>query len=131
MPMDIVYPLVKKPKSCVYAIVVKASVKVDECLKKEACTLTTSREVTLLDKFSMYDDLEGALFALDQLSTIRGTDLPVGWQYEIRRIEKNKVYDPQNVVLVSWKRLPNVEGQRAGTATGEYTFHRGLACVAV
>lgn len=129
MPMDIVYPVIPKPKSCIYSIVVKASVKIDECLKKEACTLTTTREVTLLERVWMFDDLEGALFALNQLSTIRGHDLPVGWQYEVRRIEKNKVFDTQNVLLVSWKRLPNVEGQRAGTATGEYAFHQGLACI--
>lgn len=131
MPMDIQYPVIEKPTSCVYMIVVKASVRVEECLKMEACTLTRNREVALLDKCWMFDELEGALFALDQFATIRGTDLPVGWEYEVRRVEKNKVYDPQNVLLVSWKRLANVEGQFPGTATGEYTFHRGLACIPV
>jgi len=127
--MDIQYPLVLKPKACGYMVVVKPNVRVDEALTSKACTLIHNREVALLDKCWMFDELEGALFALDQFATIRGTDLPVGWQYELRRIEKNKIYDPQHVLLVSWKRVADVKTQRPGTATGEYTFHRGLACV--
>lgn len=129
MPLDIQYPLILKPKACGYMIVVKPNVKVDEALTSKASTLIHNREVSLIEKCWLFDELEGALFALDQFATIRGTDLPVGWQYEVRRIEKNKVYEPQNVLLVSWKRKANVENQCPGTATGEYAFHNGLACV--
>ena len=119
MPMDVVYPCYKKPKSCVYVVQARPSgVEWPERLSYQ--------QIDLMNNCWMFDELEAALFALDQLSSMRGQDVPIGWRYQLRRVEKNTMTDPQNVMLVSWKRLPDTEGQQCGTTTGKVTFHGGL-----
>lgn len=120
MPMDVEYPLIRKPNSCIYTIIAKS----DKCSTEPL----PYKQADLLSKVWMFDELEGALFALEQLQLFRGIDLPVGWEYQVRRIEKNVFANPQNVLLVSWKRLPDTEKQCPGTATGTYKFHSGLNC---
>lgn len=120
MPMDIEYPLVRKPKSCIYTVTAKS----DQCPTEPL----PYKQADLLNKIWMFDELEAALFALEQLQLNRGIDLPVGWEYQVRRIEKNVLDNPQRILLVSWKRLPDIEDQCPGTATGTYKFHSGLNC---
>lgn len=120
MPMDIVYPVIKKPKHCTYTVVLR-----QPC---ESLELTWEQK-DLLQRIFVFDELEGALFALEQLSLYRGYAISVGWSYVVRRVEKNNFDNPQSVILVSWTRLPDLENQCPGTATGKLELHATLNCI--
>lgn len=121
MPEDIYYPTVTKPKQCTYVVQVRKPTEWSEPVSYQ--------QEDILRNLYIFDEFEAALFTLDQLTKFRGHAIPVDWEYVIRRVEKNKYENPQDVVLVSWTRLPDKEGQRPGVANGELTLMSTLNCV--
>lgn len=120
MPMDICYPHVAIPKACVYILLIQKPYGVED----NSVTLEE-----LLNFISVFNDFEGALFALDQMTAYRGHTVPVGWKFIIRRVETETFNDPQDVILVSWTRLPDEEKQCPGTSNGKLTLHPTLNCI--
>jgi hypothetical protein len=94
----------------------------------ENTTVTVVQE-KLLNSICVFQDFEGALFALDQMTSYLGHTVPVGWMFIIRRVETDTFNDPQDVILVSWTRLPDEEKQCPGTSNGKLTLHPTLNCI--
>jgi hypothetical protein len=117
--MDICYPHVEKPKACVYVLLIRKPYDAKD-------TGETLVQEKLLTSIYIFKDFEAALFALDQMTSCRGHTVPVGWKFIIRRVETDTFNDPQDVILVSWTRLPDKDQQCPGTSNGKLTLHPTL-----
>lgn len=115
--MDVIYPIIKKPCDVAYIV----------CVKKNDDDIDSDDDDIGSDSILyIFDDFEGALFAISELSKYGGHTLPIGWHFSVRRIEKNRFNNPQNIELASWKRLPDIPKQTSGTSTGEVILYNGL-----